>query len=524
MNKFFKLLYVNLLGLFDFNKIAVARKEGVKSNLEKKSVITGIFMLLAGYILYSFFIKMNFTNTVYYFGLAFIISTIYCFVTNISLIEPIIFNNSDNDILFSYPVTKNQIVFSKLFSIYLKNIFAVLIIMIAALLAFLKVGKVDETLVLLFIVCILFIPFVPIIICTLLAYINDYFKVKMKKVTFCLVKYSLLLVIMIGGVLIAKSNTFSKLAEGLIYLIDKINIVYPFGYMFMEIMGKSSILFFFIYIILNILLISLYNTLMSNNIMKISSMLQGVNKKHHFEYHRTHNYHRVFGVVKKEIINLFNNKNYLVSSFGLTLIMFVVIVIGINMIDIEVLRKFEYFEMYFNNYGPALLGTVNTLNVMSISIMSLEKDNMQMLRTMPVNMGKVIFAKWLSNVLLSSIFIIIEAVIIIIKFHVRKLGLVLWICLPLCMMMMLVLTALVLDYTFISKREKSDNVIIRQRIIVFIPTILSLVLGLLPVFLNMAVKGYWFAGAYSFFMIGLMILEVVYLLLNRKKLLENLFN
>ena len=45
MNRFFKLLYVNLLALFDINKIKIARENRVKSNLERKTVIMGIVAL-----------------------------------------------------------------------------------------------------------------------------------------------------------------------------------------------------------------------------------------------------------------------------------------------------------------------------------------------------------------------------------------------------------------------------------------------------------------------------------------------
>ena len=65
MNKLLKLLYVNILGLFDFNKIAVARKEGVKSNLEKRGIVTGIATLICGYIIYSFLSKLYFQIKVF---------------------------------------------------------------------------------------------------------------------------------------------------------------------------------------------------------------------------------------------------------------------------------------------------------------------------------------------------------------------------------------------------------------------------------------------------------------------------
>ena len=52
MNKFFKLVYVNLLDLFDINKIIIAREDGVKSNLEKRTILVALLHVLLVYFLY----------------------------------------------------------------------------------------------------------------------------------------------------------------------------------------------------------------------------------------------------------------------------------------------------------------------------------------------------------------------------------------------------------------------------------------------------------------------------------------
>ena len=524
MNKLLKLLYVNILGLFDINKIAVARREGVKSNLEKRSIVTGIATLLCGYIVYSVLSKLSLNNAFDYLNIGFIISTFFCFIINISLIEPIVFKNNDNDVLFSYPITKNQIVFSKLFSVYLKNIFVVLVIMLATFFAFIKFGSANETLVLLYLVCSLFIPFVPIILITFLAYVNDYFKVKMRKGIFFITKYGLLMIILGLLVFLLRKSNIVNVVDGVNFFIKWINTIYPLGYIFMETLSKESILFFLMYIILNVLFIYLYNSVMSNNILKICSMLQGVNKNHQFNYKKSSNMHTTWSMIRKEIHNLLNNKLYLFSSFGTSVLMLITIIIGISMVNVDTLRSIEYFEVYFNNFGPALLGTINTLNIMTISAISLEKDNMQMLRTMPISMFKILFSKWLVNVLISSVFVLIEAITIILVFKLQGVAIALWVILPLVIVMFMALTGLVLDYTFVSKKEPSDNVIIKQRIIVFIPTVVSLVIGLLPLFLNMGIKKNYFSAAYVVFILVLIVMEVLYLNINKKKLLENLFN
>ena len=52
MNKFFKLVYVNLLDLFDINKIIIAREDGVKSNLEKRTILVALINVVYAYFLY----------------------------------------------------------------------------------------------------------------------------------------------------------------------------------------------------------------------------------------------------------------------------------------------------------------------------------------------------------------------------------------------------------------------------------------------------------------------------------------
>ena len=523
MNKFFNLLYVNLLDMFNFNKIAVARKEGVKSNLEIRTVVIAIFTIIACYIVYSFMVKTPLSNSYNYLGFGFLFSTFYCFLADISLIEPVIFNSSDNDVLFSYPITKNQIVFSKLFSVYLKNIFVVLVIMLSCLLAFARITSVNETLVLLYLVCTIFIPFVPIIVCTLIAYINAYLKVKCQNIVASLIRLVFFVLLGVGIILVIGRNSLNG-ASFIEVLVNRLNIVYPYGYLFLDIVQNQHVLFFFLFIFLNILFIYLYNSIMSDNIMKICSMLQGINKKHDFKYKKSHNAHQVLGIIRKELINLFNNRTYLFSSFGITVVIFALIIIGFNVINIDSFQKIENFSVYFNNYGPALLGSCNSFALMTISSMSLEKEHFQILRSMPVSMTKIIFSKWLINVLLASVFVIIEAVLIIIKFNITKLSMILWIAVPLMVVMFMCMTGILLDYVFISKREKSDNVIVRQRVIVMIVPIISLTVGLLPIFLNIQIKYNYFSGAYLVLLLVLLLIEVLFMVFNRKKLITNLFN
>lgn len=147
MNKLFKLIYVNLLNLFDINKIIIAREDGVKSNLEKRTILVGLINVIYAYFLYLILDKLSLKDTSLLLVIGYFVSTLVCFGSNLSTVESLIFKSDDTDFLFSYPVSRNQILFSKLFTVYLKNLLSTALFMIVSFLAYYDSGaQVTETL------------------------------------------------------------------------------------------------------------------------------------------------------------------------------------------------------------------------------------------------------------------------------------------------------------------------------------------------------------------------------------------
>ena len=74
MNKIFKLIYVNILNLFDINKIIIAREDGVKSNLEKRTILVALIYVVFAYFLYIMLNKLVLEDNVYLLVIGFIVS------------------------------------------------------------------------------------------------------------------------------------------------------------------------------------------------------------------------------------------------------------------------------------------------------------------------------------------------------------------------------------------------------------------------------------------------------------------
>jgi ABC-2 type transport system permease protein len=516
MSKLFRLIYVNLLSLFDINKIIIARKNRVKTSLETRTTILGILSIAYGYLMYSLLLKLKLDNQLYYVCFGYVGSFLFCLLTDMFIVEAILFSNKDNDLLFSLPITKNQLVFAKLFTIYLRNIFFVVIIMLATLLAYTHGNKVDDTFVLMHILITLFIPFIPIVICSLLAYINDYYKIKLKPKKFYSTKIAIIaFVVWLLIIIFRNQNSIDA-------VMMKINYVLPFNYLFYITLKTENFFLFLLMMLIPVLFIYLYNQFMSNNIMRLCSLLEGVNKNTHFDYKIGKKLGKLSGFIRKEICNLFKYKAYLFNSFAVNVVFFIGIIIILNIIDIDIIKKIRYFDFYFNLYGPCLIGMINSLSVSTVSSISLEKDNLMMIKSMPIDMNKVLAAKWLTNIIIAIGFIIIEASLVSIYFGLNIQTGVFWFLVPFFILAFVSLTGLVLDYRFVDRVSKSDNAILRQRLIVIVPTFLSLIIGFIPTFFLVSLKYKLFLGSCILGLSLLMVIELLYMKMFKKKLEDGL--
>ena len=174
MNKLIKLIIVHIMGWLNYNNIVKEIESGVRGKHEIRTILVVIVSLFYGYFLYFLFnylgVKLIDKTLIYLIG--FIVSSIVCFYVSFIHVDPIIFKSEDSEYLFSLPLTKHQIIFSKLFSIYIRNLFYVLIVMIPCILAYAKLVTINETIVLLYIISCLCIPFIPILFSVLVYYFN----------------------------------------------------------------------------------------------------------------------------------------------------------------------------------------------------------------------------------------------------------------------------------------------------------------------------------------------------------------
>lgn len=526
MNKLIKLILVNLLGLVDFNGVVKEIESGVKGKSEIRLVLISLVSIAYGCVLYFLFNNVGeiLINKSLLFFIGFIITTIVCFIVSFMQVGPIIFKGDDTEYLFSLPLTKHQIIFSKLFNVYIKNMFFVLIIMIPCILAFSKYGKVTEILGLMYIIESLLIPFLPIILSVLICYINYYIKLNYKKVVDYFIKIVVFLLLGLGLFFLVKGINGTNINTIIYGLYERLVYIFPTSFLYVKSLMDINILCFIIYIFINVAIIYFYMYFLLNSYNKICTLLKGVKKNAKFNYGKRFNLKHNLGYLRKEILCIFKSKLYYSSSFSFVILLSCLFIVASFFVPVNKIINMDQFYYYYNLIGPFVLAAIVGLGNSAINSISLEKYNIDNLLSLPIKFNRVLFYKWFANVFISSFIILIDGTFINILLKPNTFVIVCNYLIPLFAVMFISLISIILDYKFVVKRETDDGVILRQRFITMVPSLISISIIFIPLVFKVYKLYKNILMCFIFVSILIIIFSLIYLYVNRNKLRKNLTN
>ena len=526
MIKLIQVFYINLLGFLDFNKNDVAKKDGVQASSANKIVLTAIIAIIYGYLIYNLIINIGskLSDKYLIIEISYLASFFICFLLDIFYIESMCFKSNDNDLLFSLPLSKTQIILSKLFNVYLRNLFFVIVIMLSGTLGFASIaGTILEEVVLMIIISSLLVPIIPIIIGTLISFFSGYLKIKLEnRFVYSFVKGIIFLIII--GILFIYIVGFDMKINNINGVLFRIEWLCPLVFLFTNAVKMSNIFSFFLLVILSCFALYIYTFIISDNYSKICSILKGVKTNKIFVYKKSYNFGKLFGFIKKELIYIFSNKTYLLNSFGNGLLFSVILFIFCLFFSIDKYLKNELILVYFNMFFPMFMSILSSVNISTINSISLEQKRIEYLRTLPINMALILFSKWFANIMLGSVFVIINGIIVWLFWDLSNYMVVMSFIMPFVALMFTSFTSLLLDLIFPMKDEMNENVIIKGRLLSFVPMFLSLLIGISPVFLVVVnLKYKFFQIGYVVILLTTILIEIMYMFIFRKKLIKKLF-
>ena len=284
------------------------------------------------------------------------------FFSNLVSVEDTLFRSNDVEMLYSLPLTKGQIVLSKLFNIYIRNLFFICIINIPAIISFASYLKVNDLVGLLYFLFSLTIPFIPIVITSLLSYANAYMKARRDhKILFGLIRiavFALFIAIIYGAIATVKlTGIDATIGE----IFNNLSKFYPLINMFRYSIIDSNPFYIYLGLVLPIYVLYVFIVFLANNYIKLISVLKGVSVERGFVIGNLKNNGKLMGMVKKEIVSILYDKSYFMHTMGLQIVG-TIIVLGICIVNpLAKLQDVENIVYYYNTFMPSIIACLSCL-------------------------------------------------------------------------------------------------------------------------------------------------------------------
>ncbi|MDD2625794.1 MAG: hypothetical protein PHR55_03455 [Bacilli bacterium] len=420
MNKSLQILKVSLYNIFGINKFL------------KKSIIlkTGIILLIF-YGIISIMFSMGFSsymladsfeiNMMPLFLSIFIsFASLLVFISTMRTSKNNLYDSKDNDLLLSLPLKLKEIITAKILDIYIISFILSLIILIPTFVVFCIKVPVNITFILLYIISIFIIPIIPTIIGSFFGYLIARFipKSNKKNIVEIILSFFLFFIIMFFQFNI--SNTLKTIVSNS-NIIDNIMkyISYP-TYLLREALFNNNILYFILYIVINISLIYIFIMIIKRSYLKLiyRSNENSINKN------RSHKELKSSSITKALIIKekrkFISSPIYLInSSFGIVML-FVASLASLFYSKGEILKLIgstinlssAHLILVF------ILFVVGMTNITASSI-SIEGSKFWILKSLPVKEKDIIYSKILFSIMVVIPISILSIIILSLSFNVN---------------------------------------------------------------------------------------------------------
>lgn len=351
-----------------------------------------------------------------------IVVTVITFMEGIYKSQGILFDAKDNDLLFSLPIKKSQILFIRIFKLLLFQFIYNLMFLLPAFVIYIYFEHPKISFYFISLLMSILIPIIPTVISSVLGYIIKLTssKFKSKKIV-----QTLLSTIVFLGIFYFSMN-MENFIEDIASKATSINnlltsIYYPLG-LYINLITNFKILDLIKLIIIHILPFILFIFIGSKFYFKIisSSKVNTITRKVNHKKELIVKRKPIVSLVKKELKRYFSSPVYMFNtSFGLLLSVIVSIFL--------VLKGQSIFDSFLASYGissdislPILfyffILFVGSMTSISSSSISLEGRTINITKSLPIKEEKILNSKILTCFVIELPFILFSDILFFIKF------------------------------------------------------------------------------------------------------------
>ena len=437
------------------------------------------------------------------YNLTYIILTIFIMITSLLTIiegvyksQGILFEVKDNDLLFSMPISKSKIFFTRLFKLISFEFLYNSLFMLPAMLVYAMYEKTSESFYIISLIMLVLLPIIPTIVACIIGYIIKGLASKFKAKNAVQV---ILTTIMLLFIFYASFNVQGLIAN-IIQNANSINevitkIYYPAG-LYINLIQNFNILDLVVLFAINIIPAILFVYVASIFYFKITSKLgEKSNNKKKVNWGKSADKtfkvkSQLLGLINKEMKRFFSSPVFIINAgFGMVLMVVVTIAMSINFDGmVEAMMRGEDIGISIDAikamipkiyYGFVVF--VSCMTSITSSMISLEGKSFKITKSLPVSPEKILVAKVLTSNIISIPVVLICDIIFFVVFKVAIIDIVFILLASIIMPTFTALTGILMNLKYPKMDATSDTEVVKQSMSSTVSVLIGLFVGMLSI-------------------------------------------
>lgn len=417
-NKLLLLLKNNFLNTY---KIKSMSKKKLFVVILLAIYVIGTIMISLGMFMNTLYKTLNEANMInYYITIVFSISSLFALFFNIFSAKSGLFGNKDNNLLFSLPVKRSEIITSRLIMLIGYNFVIGLLFIIPSIYIYLQYVSINLITLISIFVLTIFFSIIPTVISSLFGYLVAYLTSKTNaKSMFELLFYTLFIFIYIYVM-----NNSNKLLEVLISNPKTLDIILktlflPI-YFIHQTISTNNFLYLIGFILINLAILYLFVIILNINYLNIITKLTSQKTKSNFKMTTLKSTSIKKSLLKKEFSKYFSSAIYVFNTiFGVAFMIIVAIASFVytpdklfSMVGMSNMSSYALVFMLLT-FAISLTDTTN-------SSISIEKENFWIMKMIPVNTKDIFNAKTTLNKLILIPIAILSLILLTISGYITQ--------------------------------------------------------------------------------------------------------
>lgn len=377
-----------------------------------------------------------------------------------------IFIGNDYDMLVSLPITKREIVASKVINLYLVELVYTSIIMIPHGVVNVIITN-DIMYLFTGLILAIFIAAFPLVIAMIFSFITAIISSKFKYGNFVAI---IMYVIFLGAVFglsfsMSKSVDVKEQASTLSNIANVIKWLNPAIY-FVELAHTSNYLFIFIFIAINVISLILVILVFALFYDKIHELVNSLNSDYKYERKVLKTKKELRTLLGLEFKRLISSKLYFINSIvGLVMALIMSVFMGLVFSKYSPFGVSEELLKYVQDYafigGIVISFGISITNPSTVGI-SIEGKNFWLVKSLPINYKKYMWAKLLLSLLLILPVSIVASTVIVIFIQPDWMSILSIYLVPILVTLLGVFISLLINLTFYKLRWKSEQEVVKS--------------------------------------------------------------